>query len=52
MTHEKDVSSLMRQIDENLRRVYRDPDGLPDGLPDRFKELLEQLKKLESDDEG
>lgn len=37
----------MRQIDENLRRVYFDQPE--DVVPDRFQKLLEQLKQR---DEG
>lgn len=40
-------SSLKEQIDENLRRVYRD--ALEEEVPDRFKQLLEQLRKKEAD---
>ncbi|EKE44541.1 two-component response regulator [Oceaniovalibus guishaninsula JLT2003] len=32
----------MRQIDENLRRVYEQSQS--DEVPDRFKELLDRLK--------
>ncbi|TRD21684.1 NepR family anti-sigma factor [Palleronia caenipelagi] len=39
----------MRQIDENLRRVYRD-DEPPTDVPDRFKVLLEKLKEKEQRD--
>lgn len=38
----KDPSSLMRQIDENLRRVYQEEAS--EQVPDRFLKLLEKLK--------
>ena len=34
--------AIREQIDENLKRVYRDQ--LTEELPDRFRELLAQLK--------
>ncbi|SHI62034.1 hypothetical protein SAMN04488012_10290 [Palleronia salina] len=40
----------MRQIDENLRRVYRQDAG--EDVPDRFKKLLQQLKDQEADSGG
>ncbi len=33
----------MRQIDENLRRVYKDDQTQE--VPDRFKHLLQKLKE-------
>ncbi|MEO0861192.1 MAG: NepR family anti-sigma factor [Pseudomonadota bacterium] len=38
----KNPSSLDRQIDENLRRVY--DDTLKEELPERFLDLIAQLK--------
>jgi 5-formyltetrahydrofolate cyclo-ligase len=38
-------SSLRKDIDENLKRVYED--ALKEEIPDRFKELLAQLKAKE-----
>lgn len=38
----------MRQIDENLRRVYMDEQETE--IPDRFKILLEELKKQDKGD--
>ena len=35
-------SNVQRQIDENLRRVYKEK--LEEELPDRFQQLLAQLK--------
>jgi hypothetical protein len=35
-------SSLRKDIDENLKRVY--DDALKEEVPDRFKQLLAQLK--------
>ena len=34
--------AIREQIDENLKRVYKDQ--LSEELPDRFRELLAQLK--------
>ena len=48
MTNDKRTSSVMRQIDENLRRVYQDQQE--DEIPDRFKSLLQKLK--EQDHQG
>ena len=36
-------SSLERQIDENLRRVYQQ--SLDETVPDKFLQLLSQLKE-------
>ncbi|KNG93236.1 hypothetical protein ATO11_12325 [Pseudaestuariivita atlantica] len=41
-------SSVQRQIDENLRRVYGEVANSE--LPDRFAQLLEQLKASQSND--
>ncbi|WP_371588149.1 NepR family anti-sigma factor [Pseudoruegeria sp. SK021] len=46
MDHNEDTSGLKSQIDENLKRVYRE--ALEEDVPDRFKDLLEQLRKKES----
>ncbi|KKK95880.1 hypothetical protein LCGC14_2668380 [marine sediment metagenome] len=46
MTEEKDVSKVMRQIDENLRRVYRQAEA--EDVPDRFKDLLARLKQQDA----
>lgn len=48
MTEEKDVSHLMKLIDENLRRVYREDDTQKEDVPDRFKQLLDRLKEQET----
>lgn len=42
MSQDKKSSNVMRQIDENLRRVYMDQQE--NEVPDRFKVLLEKLK--------
>lgn len=34
-------------IDENLKRVYEET--LEEGIPDRFKDLLSQLKQLDTE---
>ena len=49
MTQEKKTSNVMRQIDENLKRVYREAEQ--DEVPDRFKELLDRLKAQDKLDE-
>ena len=46
MAGDKQKSSLRKDIDENLKRVYED--ALKEEVPDRFKLLLEQLKAKES----
>lgn len=46
MAEEKPKSSLRRDIDENLKRVFEA--SLEHDVPDRFKQLLEQLKAKES----
>ncbi|MBJ3761618.1 regulator [Maribius pontilimi] len=40
----------MRQIDENLRRVYRQDEEAD--VPDRFQKLLQQLKEREAKGEA
>jgi len=42
MAHDSEYDNVRRQIDENLKRVYREK--VEEDLPDRFKLLLEQLK--------
>jgi predicted metal-dependent hydrolase len=42
----EDRRKLQEQIDENLRRVYRE--ALEEEVPDRFRELLEQLRRKEA----
>lgn len=49
MGQPRDPSSLMRQIDENLRRVYRDE--VPGDVPDKFAELLRKLREQDRADE-
>ena len=41
MAQDQKKSSIRRQIDENLRRVYEET--LEEGVPDRFEELLSKL---------
>ena len=43
MSNDKKASNVMRQIDENLRRVYFDPQE--EQVPDRFQDLLRRLKE-------
>ncbi len=47
MTKNDRTSSVMRQIDENLRRVYKDEQAKE--VPDRFKDLLQRLKDRDGD---
>lgn len=49
MSKEKNTSNVMKQIDENLRRVYRQAER--EDVPDRFKELLDRLKAQDATDE-
>lgn len=49
MGQQKDTSKVIRQIDENLKRVYREAEK--DDVPDRFKELLEKLRQQDEQDE-
>ncbi len=42
MTTDKEPSTVNRQIDENLKRVYQEM--VNEDLPDRLKDLLEKLK--------
>ncbi|EAQ03655.1 two-component response regulator [Pseudooceanicola batsensis HTCC2597] len=42
MAHDSENEHVLRQIDENLKRVYQQK--LDEDLPDRFKSLIEQLK--------
>jgi hypothetical protein len=42
MSEQKKGADWMRQIDENLRRVY--DEAAAEAIPDRFQRLLEQLK--------
>ncbi len=46
MAQEKPKSSLRKDIDENLKRIYEDT--LKEEVPDRFKQLLAQLKAKEA----
>jgi hypothetical protein len=48
MTPHRETSDVMKQIDENLRRVYREVDA--EEVPDRFKELLDKLRQQDGDD--
>ena len=43
MNERKKNGDWMRQIDENLRRVY--DETAKEAIPDRFQKLLEQLKE-------
>ena len=49
MAKEKNTSNVIKQIDENLRRVYKQAES--EDVPDRFKELLDRLKAQDSRDE-
>lgn len=43
MARERPKSGLERQIEENLRKVYKKT--VEEDVPDRFAELLKQLKE-------
>ena len=43
MAHDSESEHVLRQIDENLKRVYQQK--VEEDLPDRFKMLLAQLKE-------
>lgn len=43
----EDKSKQQRVIDDNLKRVFNET--LEAGIPDRFKELLDQLKQQDAD---
>lgn len=43
MAHDSENQHLLKQIDENLKRVYQEK--LDEELPDRFKSLIDQLKQ-------
>lgn len=45
MANNRKTSSLDKQIDDTLRRVYSDTVKEP--LPDRFTQLLDQLREKE-----
>ncbi|WP_240758191.1 NepR family anti-sigma factor [Palleronia sediminis] len=47
MTKDTRTSNVMRQIDENLKRVYQDAAG--GDVPDRFKDLLSRLKNQDQE---
>ncbi len=49
MSNEKKTSNGMKQIDENLRRVYKEAES--EEVPDRFKKLLERLRSQDKPDE-
>jgi hypothetical protein len=46
MDDRKKSVDLMRQIDENLRRVY--DEAASEAIPDRLQELLQKLKEQDS----
>jgi len=48
MNAKKDTSDVMKQINENLRRVYREAEA-PE-VPDRFKVLLDKLRDQDGKD--
>jgi len=47
MAQEPKKSSLHKQIDENLKRIY--DDALNQDVPDRFKQLLNLLQARDKD---
>ncbi|UWQ18061.1 NepR family anti-sigma factor [Jannaschia sp. M317] len=51
MTGKPPNARTAQQIDENLRRVFREKEG--EDIPDRFTDLLNQLRQQDSSgDEG
>ncbi len=48
MSKDPKTSSVMRQIDENLRRVYKEEQA--EEVPDRFRILLQKLKERDKGD--
>lgn len=46
MADQAPKSSLRKDIDENLKRIYED--ALKEEVPDRFAQLLAQLKAKEA----
>jgi hypothetical protein len=44
-----DPEALKAQIDQNLRRVYKEV--LDQEIPDRFRDLLEELRRKTEDKE-
>lgn len=46
MDERKKSADWMRQIDENLRRVY--DETAAEDIPDRFQKLLEKLKEQDA----
>jgi len=47
MPQDPKKSPVERDIDENLRKVYRRM--VEEDVPDRFKDLLDQLRQTEQD---
>ena len=50
MAHDSENQHLLKQIDENLKRVYQEK--LDEELPDRFKSLIDQLKQQSGGDKA
>lgn len=50
MAHDSENQHLLKQIDENLKRVYQQK--LDEELPDRFKSLIDQLKQQSEGDQA
>lgn len=47
MGKDLEKSSLHKQIDENLKRVYQAT--LEEDVPDRFRTLIEELRKKQAE---
>ncbi|GGL69210.1 hypothetical protein GCM10011392_24570 [Wenxinia marina] len=45
MAEQPSKSTIRRQINDNLRRVYED--ALNEEIPDKFKDLLDKLRDKE-----
>ncbi|WP_432689741.1 NepR family anti-sigma factor [Pseudooceanicola sp. C21-150M6] len=48
MAHDSENDHVLRQIDENLKRVYQQ--RVEEELPDRFKDLIAKLKDQDRKD--
>ncbi len=49
MSQDPEKSEVERDIDDNLRKVYREM--VEQEVPDRFRDLLDQLRQSEENDD-
>jgi hypothetical protein len=49
MPQDSEKSEVERDIDDNLRKVYREM--VEQDVPDRFRDLLDQLRQSEESDD-